>query len=225
MSEPPVGQALTSRLRSAAPSLVRMARPKALISSLASGLSRCAPTIRRAALDQHLGRGMPLADPLDRIPIAHVREPDVDVEALLARFRLQETHPGKLRDREHRARHAGVVRRLMVALEEVGSDHLAFQAGDGRQRPSRAGSGVARGTVFDVFLSALSIDVSAVPREQHASSPAIRSPPRSSAVLRSTGPLRERPWPASPRGSDPKNARRQRAGRDPALRAHVRRAS
>jgi hypothetical protein len=33
----------------------------------------------------------------------------------------------------------------MVALEEVGGDHLAFQAGDGRQRPSRAGSGVARG--------------------------------------------------------------------------------
>src|SRR5918996_6322630 len=97
---------------------------------------------RRAFLEEHLGRGVVLADPFDTVPVAHVVGLYLDLEPLLARTLFVEADPGKLRDREHRARHAGVVGRLAIALEKVDRDHRALEAGDRREQCSRRGGRV-----------------------------------------------------------------------------------
>jgi hypothetical protein len=120
-----------------------MARPKKLISSLASGPSRWAPRTRARCPFWSSALAAAWVSPTRATLCQSLMS--LVLLSLLARAGFVETHPGKLGDGEHGARHAAIVRRLTISLEEIGRHHLAFESGHRRERCACRGGGVARG--------------------------------------------------------------------------------
>src|SRR5665811_551783 len=97
------------------------------------------------SVDQNLGGGSRLTDPVVGVPATGVAVANIDVDALVPGLLFEHPHPGELGNREHRGRDTGVVGDDRGALQHVGRGDLAFQDRDRGQGHPRSVGRVAGG--------------------------------------------------------------------------------